>query len=248
VDSVAHIRAGFLGAACVPFVVACGSTSDPEATPNFGIILAYERYETTWYGAATYNEPVKPACSPEPVGDCRFEAPCEVTPTQTTIFDAGMVTIQGMPLERTVSYFSPLPSPILPGDLVEMAAAGSADVPAHAGSVRLPPLVTITEPTVDDGLSIDRSTGFEIAWTGVDEGSVEITIASADNGVTCTVPAQLGRFTVPSAALQRLPATDATTSGAFQITQSNLTKLRPKGWEIWLSASNPIVTGSVALR
>jgi hypothetical protein len=245
--SVARIRAGFFGAACAPLALACGSTSDPEATPNFGIIMTYEQDET-WYGAATYNETVKPTCIPETIGDCQFAAPCSVNPTPPTVFDAGTVTVQGMPLERSISYFSPLPSPILPGDLVEMAAAGSADVPAHTGSVRLPPLVTVTEPTLDDGLSIDRSTGFEITWTPVEDGSVDIGIASAGNGVACMVPARLGRFTVPSDALQRLPATDATTSGSFSITQSNVTKLRPKGWDVWLSASNPIVTVPVDLR
>ena len=248
-DSVARVRAGFFGAACVPFALACGSTSDPEATPNFGIIMVYERDETTWYGAASYSEPVKPGCNPEPVGECLFEAPCPVVaPPPPTFFDAGMVTIQGMSLERTISYFSPLLSPILPGDRVEMAATGSADVPAHTGSVRLPPLITITEPADDADLSIDRSTGFEVVWTPVDDGSVDISIGSAGNQLGCSVPARLGRFTVPSAALQRLSATDATTSGAFHVTQSNVTKLRPKGWEVWLSASNPIVTVSVDLR
>jgi hypothetical protein len=165
-----------------------------------------------------------------------------------TILAAGTVTVRGTELERTISYFAPLPSPVLPGELVEMAATGSEDVPAHSGAVRLPPLITIVEPTLDTGLSIDRSTAFEISWIPVDEGTVDLGIGVGGIGVGCSVPAQLGELTVPAEALQRLPATDAATPAILAITQSNHTELSPKGWEIGLYADGFVARTDVALR
>jgi hypothetical protein len=162
-------------------------------------------------------------------------------------FDAGTVTVRETELERT-SYFAPLLSPVFPGDLVEMAATGSADVPAHSGSVRLPPFVTIIEPTVDENLAIDRSTKFELTWTPVDDGDVAVSVGTPDVRVNCSVPAGRGRLVIPVDVLQRLPATDPATPAGFGITQTNHTVLRPKGWEVGLYASGPVVSAPVALR
>jgi hypothetical protein len=129
-----------------------------------------------------------------------------------------------------------------------MAATGSADVPAHSGFVRRPHLITVIEPTVDESFAIDRSSGFEISWTPVEDGLVGVVVVSADMNVSCFVAAGLGHFTVPADLLERLQPTDAETLGRLSITQSNSAVLRPKGWEIGLYASGPVASVPVALR
>jgi len=228
-------------AACTWWLLAaCGSTSEPEAKPNFGIISVGSD-SATWWGFANYGEPGEALCKSERFGSCVVQRPCETEgPVQRRTFEAGTVTVQGtlLPFE-VVSYSGPLPGTFTAGDAIDMAATGSADVPAHHGTVVIPESVVPREPSFTAAVSLDRASDFEVSWTPVSDGSVSVTVTVLTepfaHSLNCFAPATDGRLSVPSEALQELPPTSDVAPGRVFISQGNTLALRPEGWEIYLS-------------
>ena len=234
-----------LGSCCL--LCACGGASDDDRTeepaPNSGIINVALQ-DGTWYGFAQYSEPTRPPCDNEVFGDCVVDASCDVDdgwmPGRT--FDAGPITIQGTMLRLDpvgLYYNATLPAGFQVGDIVEMAATGSVDVPPHSGSVEIPAAITVLEPSFDAVVTVERSQDLEVVWTPVAEGGISVNLTVLDGllhtTVSCYAEASAGRFSVPSAALRRLPPTSETITGSLSVGQGNSRLLRPQGWEIFLS-------------
>ncbi len=123
----------------------------------------------------------------------------------------GMTPIPGAPPTLPPPYSSP-------GVYTMDNGAGGPDVPAFTASITLPdPAFAWTN--ADQSLVIQRAQGMEVTWSGGDAtGWVDIAGASrlprsatqpvqAGALFSCRVPANLGRFRIPAAVLQFLPAT-----------------------------------------
>ncbi len=234
-----------LGSCCLLY--ACGGTSDDDATegpaPN-SVIIHVALQDGTWYGFAQYSEPTSPACDYEVFGDCTVDRSCDVDPSWMPgrTFDAGTVTIQGtmLPLDPVGLYYNAaLPAGFQEGDIVDMAATGSVDVPPHSGSVEIPEAITVLEPALDTIVTVERSQDLEVAWTPVAVGGISVNLTVLDGllhtTVSCCAEASAGHFSVPSTAFQRLPPTSETITGSLGVGQGNSRLLRPQGWEIFLS-------------
>lgn len=138
--------------------------------------------------------------------------------------DAGTLTVSGpagnapMPSVPSASGGSsgvygtaPLSASYIPatGGSFTFKGTGGADVGAFTASVSTPSLMNWTNVSAIS--SVTRSQGLNITWTGAPTGSFLIFEGSATTSAvigafTCTLPAALGQFTVPSYILQALPA------------------------------------------
>jgi hypothetical protein len=231
----------------VSMAAACGGTSEADPPRNIGVIGVHQ-VDGVSSGFASYSTPAKGwKCVPELIGDCEIARPCvEPRPFPSAeFFDAGTVTVQGTVLERTISYFSALPRPIVPGETVEMSASGSADVPAHHGEVLLPPLVTGFEPALDGSVRVDRTEDLRVAWTPEPHGSVSvgIVVSDAESGsgtaVRCSASASSGEILLPASMLRELPPTSSTAGGRIYVEQQNQLVLFRTGWSIYLDVLEP---------
>jgi hypothetical protein len=172
---------------------------------------------------------------PSPPSPCTSIAygPCNVTecplgdgaavPSVWTEPHAGSITASGgdAGFSMTINpdangqYVPPLPKgPSLSGgELLEFKATGG-DVPAFDETVENPLVFLLSEPALPDGgapLSVGRSQDLKLVWTrGIPDG-LFLVQASGRNAATasvtfaCSVTADKGTMTIPSAALSRMP-------------------------------------------
>lgn len=236
--------------------MACGGSSEVRASRSrgaIGVIMG-----DFAYGWAVYGEAEAPRCGLEELGACMAYEPCpldEPVPVTSTA-DAGTVTVQGTPLMLDVlgqSYFGAVETATGPGDIIEMRASGSEEVPAHSGSVIVPELATLLQP-LDDVVRIDRSEDLLVSWTPVADGNFGVYVSvpvspDASASVSCSALASKGHLIVPARALARLPATDAAAdrSGFISFWQENQTRLRPRGWEVSLLVNAPVDEADVEI-
>ncbi|HEX5228336.1 MAG TPA: hypothetical protein VFW44_11525 [Bryobacteraceae bacterium] len=156
-----------------------------------------------------------------PVGTPEPSAP------QATL-DAGTLTITGPGgLNQTVAKLAqPLGPvynssiPIVEGGTYTLKASGGSDVGPFSISTTLPNSFSVSN--LSSFATINRANPLTVKWSGSGFDQVNILIlstvltATAVQGasVACTLPASLGTFTIPSAALAYLPAS---TLGSFQV-------------------------------
>lgn len=153
--------------------------------------------------------------------------PCEVfqcTRTAPPAASAGAITISGasqpitlMPsVDKTYQTMN-APKPLFTGgELVTFAAAG-ADVPAFSKSLTMPSQIMITSPTKpSSSMIINRAQDFTVLWSGGGTGILEIGLVttSSEEAVFCRFDASASTGTIPSTALQLLPAG----AGTFSMT------------------------------
>jgi hypothetical protein len=145
--------------------------------------------------------------------------------------DAGQITLTGPGLPggsvvvtKTTSSIGPIYSttlannPLVGGGTYNLAAAGGTQVEAFNTSASLPDNFTSNVSTTT---SINRSSALPINWTGTGFANVIINIVATEitlpaNAhivtITCVVPASQLSYSVPTAALAKLPAV---VSGGF---------------------------------
>ena len=124
------------------------------------------------------------------------------------------------------------------GESLHVMAAGAA-VPAFSGNIVAPSQVTMTAPASQTGsITLARSAGLSLAWSGTSSGNVDITLAGASGPqVFCSFPASGGSGAISSSALALLAAGDATidaeqssdtsvTAGGFHVTLHAVTAAR----------------------
>ncbi len=231
--------------AALTLLCACGSSgsSGRVPPPSKGGIITLSQSENVWYGFASYGGVVPPACEIETFGSCAVDRSCDVPDSRepAPTFEAGTVTVHGftIPFEASGGYYSgSIPSEFKPGDVVEMGATGSADVPPHSASVVVPPGITVLEPLLDGIVTVDRSRDFEASWMPVDTGGVTFQVTALagteHTTITCWAPAATGRMTVPADALSRLPPTSDDVTARVGMSNGNQRTLHPNGWEIYL--------------
>jgi hypothetical protein len=154
--------------------------------------------------------------------------------------DAGQLTLTGpglaggsvvVPEINTTGSIGPIYSKMLPsGTLVgggkyTLTAAGGTQVEGFSASATLPNNFTTNVNTIS---LIDRTKPLPINWTGTGFENVIIGVnGTAISGtsihsvvVSCIVPTQLGTYSIPAAALSKLPAISGILSGIGSLSVS----------------------------
>lgn len=188
--------------------------------------------------SAGFFEKQRPTCKKLPVGAFCMVTTCSEgqSPATGTNLNAGPITVQSATGSTVIapqpdgSYFDFVVPP--PSSPITVSAPG-ASFPAFAfANVALPsPLTAVTSPspvqpvgTPDtEVLTIDRSRGLRVAWTGGDQWvdillthgvGVRVEVApkvfefnsTSQVVLDCSVPARFGEFVIPRAALALFPA------------------------------------------
>jgi len=154
--------------------------------------------------------------------------------------DAGQITLTGpglaggsvvVPEINTTGSIGPIYSKMLPsgtlagGGKYTLTAAGGTQVEGFSASATLPNNFTTNVNTIS---SIDRTKPLPINWTGTGFENVIIGVnGTAISGTTvhavvisCLVATQLGTYSIPAAALSKLPAISGPLSGIGSLSVS----------------------------
>ncbi|HWZ90922.1 MAG TPA: hypothetical protein VNW92_18805 [Polyangiaceae bacterium] len=193
-------------------------------------------------------------CERQVVGKCGVVL-CDFTnggdqlPAPGAAVSAGTITIGGTAPTFSVAYDAGTQlygtTPAVPkdrllfagGETITFAAAG-ADVPAFSASLVAPAPLTVTSPALPSGgFSLDTSKDLVFEWTGTSTGLLTFNVrtvtvngatAVASTFVSCQFETSALTGTIPTALLQKLQKTDASTTGALSTDLSN-TKEVPAG-------------------
>jgi hypothetical protein len=220
--------------ALLPFTflfIACGSSSTvpmdggADAGPpgwKHGVVALL----STTRGRVNANFVDAPDGYPPMISTSREVGPCQYTGFSSlagagtaTPRSAGVITVDGAKVPITLTPAMPTPgyppfqSPMplwSGGETITVTAAG-ADVPAFTAHATAPARVTVTAPAAGM-LTLPRSADLTVTWTNGGAGEVHLTL-DADpsaplqgSSLDCRFPSSAGTATVPSAALQLLPA------------------------------------------
>ncbi len=176
-------------------------------------------------------------CAPitKTIGECSYwEQDASCPPTDS---DAGTVTIQTP--TATTSLTAAMPStsgstPLFqPGETVEVSSTGAA-VPAFAGSVVVPPAITLTSTSLGGSTLLNTAEDLVLTWPAT-TGHVVVFLASGDTAhraLSCTFDGAAGTGTMPSAALAAFPEKDA----SLVVYSIESTSLTAGDWPIHLTA------------
>ncbi|MES1189060.1 MAG: hypothetical protein ABUL60_34915 [Myxococcales bacterium] len=220
---------------------AAGQGGSPPSARESGQVTIASFYFTresglgySGIGAAFGPESLHPECTRQDFGLCGVET-CGAAPAPSRIVNAGAITVrsdaagQG-PFEQTIepgadgqytTWTKGLPV-FYPNNVLQVVASGGA-VPAFNASPLIYPedfkLISPTVAATDNHigtLSISRSGDFELAWDKhFDDVILSIqTDPAVQPGLVCRVPSNMGKFTIPKAALSQIPAG---TAGDFYV-------------------------------
>ncbi len=103
--------------------------------------------------------------------------------------------------------YNPPTNSLVPGGTYTMTSPGGTQVQPFSATVTLPSSFTVTNWT--SLTSVNRTQPLTVNWTGSGFDQVLIDIQAPPVVLGCTVPASLGTYTVPTAALAYLPATNS---------------------------------------
>lgn len=132
---------------------------------------------------------------------------------------------------------------LVPGTFA-VTGTGGADVGPFTGNFTVSALPALTNPATSTNLTVTRSNGMTVNWTGgagnilLQVGSNTDSSGNTGTTVNCTAPASAGSFTIPAFALLALPPTNfsyfeiASAEAYFPFTATGLNA----GWvqtQIW---------------
>jgi hypothetical protein len=166
---------------------------------------------------------------------------------------AGVITIGGTATAFTLEYdaagmkYGAVPAVptdqllFTGGSSITFDAAGQ-DVPAFAESLVAPTPITVTSPALP--LSIDTGNDLVFDWKGSSAGMVAFNIRTVSGAgasatlVSCQFPPSALTGTIPSALLQQLDKTDATTSAVLTTDLSTTKAVRSGDYMIHLAVGS----------
>ncbi len=166
--------------------------------------------------SAGFFDVVSTPCAITTVGACQVQKCANTAPTANN--NAGIITITGGAVgTSTLTPNGDTYTPVMMNTLYWNApvtlsvSASGGDVPAFAGSVGAPALITVTSPALPDMLgpptTQSKSSDLTFSWTGGNAGTdVEITLASlpSDYFIKCKFGAQTGTGSIPSSLLTQM--------------------------------------------
>lgn len=182
-----------------------------DTIPN-GVLAQQHAITATFIDA-----PSDSLCTVKESGPCRF-IDCPAARASLRGKDAGNLTVTNTASKATTPLFfsvskyegsgSVTNDPLFAaGDGMSVKAAG-ATVPAFDLSVQAPSPVQVASPT-DTMLTIKRSQDFTVSWTGQSSGKFVfqiVGVSPANPNLECRFDSKALTGTIPSAALQLLPA------------------------------------------
>jgi hypothetical protein len=211
-----------------------GDAGAPSGTGFFGVYL---NQLGAGYGVVVnaYTGGPGDRCYPQQVeGGCTL-IDCRTKQDPIAFASAGQLTLSSdngpITLKPSADKSYPLASNSSriawkPGETVTLAAVGGVDVSMFNVTVIEPAVVTPIGPLLEAGTALDvpRDQPFTVSWT-TSADSVEIEIFIEDplapltdsTSLICTATGAAGTFSVPVAALARLPATDMTTPSSYTV-------------------------------
>jgi hypothetical protein len=216
--------------------------STPAANSGYVSVTAFRAAQLGGVqGGYAYAGFSNGSCTSVTQGPCQVQT-CAANPSQVS---AGAVSVTGTNLavmlqpQANGMYSSVTASPTQlfnEGATLTVNAAGGV-VPAFNGSLTAPSRVLITTPAQGAGtISVDRTKGFTVAWSGSSAGDVVVYLdggAGRGTQLTCQFAASGGTGTIPAAALQLLPAG----SGGYSMSTETSSTVRAGDWAVQLSAT-----------
>jgi hypothetical protein len=220
---------------------AAGQAGSPPSARESGQVTIASFYFTrdsglgySGIGAAFGPESLHPECMRQEFGLCGVET-CGAAPAPSRTVDAGAITVRSEaagqgPFEQTIepgpdgqytTWTKGLPV-FYPNNLLQVVASGGAVPGFNAGPLIYPEDFKLISPTVAvtdnhiGTLSVSRSGDFELAWDKhFDDVIISIqTDPAVQPGLVCRVPSNMGKFSIPKAALSQIPAG---TAGDFYV-------------------------------
>jgi uncharacterized protein (TIGR03437 family) len=187
------------------------------------------------YAAAEFLIPYSgPKFGPCSVLDETYPASGKEPSAPDAQLDAGTLKISGPGLSSTIAviagptgpdYSSSLPAgTLVNGGTYTMTGAGGTQVGSFSASTTMPSSFTVTN--LSSLSTINRTQPFTVNWTGTGFDQVIILVQSGTltptttHGVaiSCAVPASLGTYSIPAAALAYLPAGTSQNIGQVSVT------------------------------
>jgi hypothetical protein len=202
-------------------------------------------------------------CERQVVGACQILL-CDysdgggTTPPPGAPESAGTVTIGGTTPAFSLDYDAGtkkyVAAPAVPtdqllfagGETITFTGAGR-DVPAFASTLVAPAPIGVTAPSLASGLSIDTGKDLTFSWTGSSAGKIAFNIrtttssaatTTANSFVSCQFDASAPSGTIPTALLQNLTKTDATTTAILTTDHSNAKEIVAGDYSIHLAVGS----------
>jgi hypothetical protein len=212
-------------------------------------------------GAAFIREETDPflGCARQIFGPCSVHYNCQPvhidTPDLATTSDlgvslyapAGDITVGGLSMPvmlqlitmgmfvgqyTTYMQYTPM---FNGGETLSIGAAG-AEVPAFAGLVAAPSQITIVKP-LHTQFTVPRARDLALSWTDGGAGELRVSLSvqlmTSTPGIDCAFAANLGSASIPTAALQTLPAG----MGALSLSVVSESDLNAGEWQVALTAT-----------
>lgn len=201
-------------------------------------------------------------CSRGSVGPCAFVACDPAPPPESPAYEsAGALTLEGglllapLAVGKTSQTYghSAINEPYFKGgDDLRVKATGDV-VPPFELSVTTPEELSVSKPTctLESCGELDRSRDYELVWTPLRFGTVDVSILTNAPGkgyalVTCSAPATDGRLVIPAEVLGKLRG-DATAS-AINIFPRSTETATVGGWKLELVATANGPYASIAVK
>lgn len=207
------------------------SRDTPVGGPAHGSVVAWEARSDFLDRAGVTAEFQRGASDPPPAyGTCAVLSfdPARPSPAPASL-DAGTISVTGTsrPVTLTwspalpgggVGYASDLPEETerilgAPGTVATATGTGGRDVPAFTASVATPLSVSVDAPPDAPFGAVSRSEPLLVRWNAADGETTIVSLnvidgsykPAAGDALVCTLLGDSGQFTVPAAAMARLP-------------------------------------------
>jgi len=237
--------------------VGCGGNNAPgpsmqstQVPPPFGYVLV---------GDTAANPDIRtvisagydiPHCKTAIVStDCFMFQPC----ADETRASAGTLTVTGMtsamltPGQDSSYKADALPNQFVDsGQTIQFSAAG-AEVPAHMGTVIMPPALQVVTPNPSEPQVIERNSDLALVWAPSTSSQVQAFLGvfapsggTALGSIGCSFHDVDGGGTIPASLLQQLPTMEAGSFSSFSIGRYNWSNTTVGEWHISFGASSNV--------
>jgi hypothetical protein len=220
-----------------------GSGGGPvEVTYPFGLFQlessVVDGFPQTFAQGAFQNK-ATPGCDVTTVGVCVLND-CRKA-MKASLASGGKLTVTGgdspitlMESASDIYSFSSTSTTWSSGTKLTLKASGGA-VPAFSIQGQAPPIFTLTTPSFDLPVNIDRSQDFELVWTGANEIVQVLLVLNPDKSVSlnCSFDGAPGKGTIPAEILGKISTTSAD-DWSMVVHQANKTVMPASDWTVEL--------------
>ncbi len=192
------------------------------------------------FAAGTFQSKATPGCVVTHVGACEF-TDCRKA-GKATLVSGGKLTVTGgaspvtlMESSSHVYSFSSSATTWSSGAKLTLKAVGDT-VPAFSTQGQAPTVFTLTKPSFDQSIAIDKSQDFELAWSNATDVVQLILVLQPDKTLTlnCSFDGAAGKGTIPTEILGKIP-TSPGDDWSMVVHQANKTVSKAGDWTVELN-------------